>query len=126
MTSPDPDTDEPDAAATWVELRGALAPGLHALWHAGALCDVELVAGDFVTLRAHRVVLAASSAFFSALFAGSGALMAERGASSVALPALDGGTLRALLGAVYRGGVSLAPDNVERLLAASTYLQVGA
>lgn len=43
---------------------------LYALWLEGALADCELVASDGAVLPAHRVVLAASSRFFKALFTG--------------------------------------------------------
>jgi hypothetical protein len=96
------------------------------LWEAGDLTDVELrCAGGAV--RAHRVVLAAASPVFRALFVGAGQAMREGGAPSVDLPALDASALLALLRHVYAGASAppVAPAAAAPLLAAAAYLAVG-
>jgi hypothetical protein len=45
-----------------------MAEGLRALWERGALCDVALAPADGGALQAHRLLLAAASGYFRALF----------------------------------------------------------
>ena len=80
--------------------------------------------------QAHRVVLAAASPFFRALFAGAGCAMREGqqgGAGSpVRLSGVDGPALRGLLACVYEQRAAVDAESVEALLAASNYLDVPA
>ena len=112
---------------------GAAGPDLWDLWRDGQpLCDVVLRAADGRELRSHKVVLAASSSFFRALFVGSGAAMRPAagrcpatGLPVVDLPGLDGDALLTILEGLYRHGrVAVTPRNVASLLAASDYLGV--
>lgn len=57
-----------DGAATYSAPPDATAAGLLALWQHGKLCDVVLEGADGAELPAHRLVLAATSGFFRALF----------------------------------------------------------
>lgn len=52
------------------------------LWHQGWLCDVRLHAGDSI-FAAHKIILAANSQFFRAMFVGAGRSMLERSQVSV-------------------------------------------
>eukprot|EP00887_Chlorella_sp_A99_P002395 scaffold10.g2395.t1 len=71
------------------------------------------------------VILASASQFFSALFAGAGSEMAEAGRCRVALPGVDGPTLRQVVEAVYTASVCLGSvEEAGELVAASSYLQV--
>mmetsp|Transcript_36491 Transcript_36491/g.86659 ORF Transcript_36491/g.86659 Transcript_36491/m.86659 type:complete len:131 (-) Transcript_36491:371-763(-) len=78
---------------------------LFELWSEGLLCDVVCEAADGSSFNAHMVVLAASSAFFRALFAGAGAHMQEGkgfgGPRRVVLPGISGETLRDILTSLY-------------------------
>jgi hypothetical protein len=95
------------------------------LWEDGSLADVRLRCSDGEVVAAHRVVLAASSPFFRALFLGAGRSMREGGAPEVELP-LPSPALRLLLQAVYRNDAAAGVDasSAEALLAAASYLSV--
>ncbi len=100
------------------------------LWEKGSLCDVQLRTVDGAIVPAHRVVLAASSGFFRALFVGSGRQMREGAEDSkpICLTGVDEASLRALLKAVYSNSSTssdqLNNDTVLPLLAAASYLSV--
>jgi hypothetical protein len=105
-------------------------PSLRSLWLEGALCDVDLLASDGARVPAHRIVLAAASPFFRALFLGAGRSMRDGGSPVVELPGIDGDSLRLLLDRVYVSTGSAAElsavdsDTVQPLLAAASYLSV--
>ena len=99
------------------------------LWEEGSLCDVQLRTVDGAIVPAHRVILAASSGFFRALFIGSGRQMREGAEDSkpICLTGVDEASLRVLLKAVYSN--STTPDQINNdtvlpLLAAASYLSV--
>lgn len=100
------------------------------LWEDGSLCDVQLRTVDGGIVPAHRVVLAASSGFFRALFVGSGRQMREglaEDSKPICLTGVDEASLRALLKVVYSNPVTsdqLSNDTVLPLLAAASYLSV--
>jgi BTB/POZ domain len=98
------------------------------LWEDGSLCDVQLRTVDGAIVPAHRVVLAASSGFFRALFVGSGRQMREGSEDSkpISLTGVNEASLRALLKAVYSNSSTdhLNDDTVLPLLAAASYLSV--
>lgn len=56
---------------------------LAALRHTGDLCDCVLVSADGAEFQAHRVVLAAASLFFRALYVGSGQQMLDSSTTNV-------------------------------------------
>jgi hypothetical protein len=99
---------------------------LLSLWERGDLADVYLRCAGGELVPAHRVVLAASSPFFRALFVGTGRRMREGSSSEIDLP-LAAPELRLLLKAVYKNaaGADLRADTVEQLLSAASYLSVG-
>ena len=51
------------------EFSSQVFSGLHCLRKEEKLCDIQLRVGDF-NLRSHRVVLAAASSYFNAMFTG--------------------------------------------------------
>ena len=60
---------EDDGACSYSQPADPMAAALLALWEHGKLCDVLLAsAADGTALRAHRLVLAAASGFFRAMF----------------------------------------------------------
>ena len=79
------DIEEPGGKST--ELGG----GLLSLQSQGCLCDVRLVAGDGAVVRAHKVVLAATSNYFRARLAGPWSESAD--SSTVSVPHISGRTL---------------------------------
>ncbi|XP_061832638.1 kelch-like protein 3 [Nerophis lumbriciformis] len=84
------------------------------------LCDVQLVAGS-VTVAAHRVVLAASSPYFCAMFTGD---MSESKAQRVEIGEVDGPTLSKLVDYIYTAEIEVTEDNVQVLLPAASLLQL--
>ena len=103
------------------------------LWENQSLCDVELRTNNKKTIPAHKVVLAAHSPFFRAMFAGASRHMVENKNSSVEMPPdVDDATLLALLKALYIGAggekesqrLLLDQVDVPKLLSAATYLSV--
>lgn len=75
---------------------------LHELWANSELCDCEVrCASSGERVRAHRLVLAASSAYFRALFAGAGAGMLEGLDPSVNIPGCEPGTIHRVIASLY-------------------------
>ncbi|XP_042254555.1 kelch-like protein 2 [Thunnus albacares] len=84
------------------------------------LCDVTIVAED-VEIAAHRVVLAAGSPYFHAMFTGE---MAESRAKRVRIKEMDGWTLGLLVDYIYTAEIQVTEDNVQALLPAAGLLQL--
>jgi len=84
------------------------------------LCDVELVV-DQQCFRAHRVVLAASSMYFRAMFCRQ---MAESGQRRVVIQGVDADALDSLIKFSYTCTLEINEDNAQSLLAASNFLQM--
>ncbi|XP_065366353.1 kelch-like protein 5 [Calliphora vicina] len=88
------------------------------------LCDVVLIAGiDGRRVPAHRLVLSASSAYFSAMFTGS---LRETKEEEVTLGEVHGDALQILVQYCYTGFIELREDTVETLLATACLLQLNA
>ncbi|MBN3291114.1 KLHL2 protein, partial [Polypterus senegalus] len=73
------------------------------------LCDVTIVAED-VEIAAHRVVLAACSPYFHAMFTGE---MSESKAKRVRIKEMDGWTLGILIDYVYTAEIQVTEENVQ-------------
>ncbi|KAF2354688.1 Kelch repeat type 1 [Trinorchestia longiramus] len=84
------------------------------------LCDIELIVGD-TSVYAHKVVLAAASPYFTAMFIND---VKERTASEVILREVDPTALYLLVNYAYSGEISITEDNVQVLLPASNLLQM--
>ncbi|XP_058853184.1 kelch-like protein 3 isoform X1 [Acipenser ruthenus] len=84
------------------------------------LCDVTLVAED-VEIWAHRIVLAACSPYFCAMFTGD---MSESKAKRVEIKDVDGQTLTKLVDYVYTAEIEVTEENVQVLLPAASLLQL--
>ncbi len=84
------------------------------------LCDVELVV-DQSCFRAHRVVLAASSMYFRAMFCRQ---MAESGQRRVVMQGVEADALDSLIKFAYTCSLEINEDNAQSLLAASNFLQM--
>ncbi|XP_061686424.1 kelch-like protein 2 isoform X2 [Syngnathoides biaculeatus] len=85
-----------------------------------SLCDVTIVAED-VEIAAHRVVLAAGSPYFHAMFTGE---MAESRAKRVRIKEMDGWTLGLLVDYIYTAEIQVTEENVQALLPAAGLLQL--
>lgn len=94
---------------------------LRCLQQEGALCDVFLETEKCEQIRAHRVVLAASSPFFRAMF---GSNLVESTQKLVRLPDIELDVLSAVVSYAYGGDVTLKADQVLSLLVASDRLQI--
>ncbi|KAM9662746.1 kelch-like protein 2 isoform 5-T5 [Morphnus guianensis] len=84
------------------------------------LCDVTIVAED-MEIAAHRVVLAACSPYFHAMFTGE---MSESRAKRVRIKEVDGWTLRILIDYIYTAEIQVTEENVQVLLPAAGLLQL--
>lgn len=84
------------------------------------LCDIVLVVGD-KRIKAHRLVLAAFSDYFSAMFTGD---LSENGQAEVNLTDLDPQAVEALIQYAYTSHIEIRVDNVENLLSVSCILQI--
>ncbi|XP_040274564.1 kelch-like protein 2 isoform X2 [Bufo bufo] len=84
------------------------------------LCDVTIVAED-VEIAAHKVVLAACSPYFHAMFTGE---MSESRAKRVRIKEVDGWTLKLLVDYVYTAEIKVTEENVQVLLPAASLLQL--
>nr|XP_031528891.1 kelch-like protein 3 isoform X4 [Vicugna pacos] len=84
------------------------------------LCDVMIVAED-VEIEAHRVVLAACSPYFCAMFTGD---MSESKAKKIEIKDVDGRTLSKLIDYIYTAEIEVTEENVQVLLPAASLLQL--
>jgi len=72
-------------------------------------------------VRAHRVVLAAFSDYFAALF---GTGMNESGQSEVTLHDVDGDSFVRIVDFAYSGRIAISADTVQKLLETANYLGI--
>ncbi|KAM8789459.1 actin-binding protein IPP isoform 2-T2 [Rhynchonycteris naso] len=83
-------------------------------------CDVQLQVGK-ETFKVHRLVLAASSPYFAALFT---AGMKESSKDVVPILGIEAEIFRILLDFIYTGIVNIAVNNVQELIVAADMLQL--
>ncbi|KAK3929229.1 Actin-binding protein IPP [Frankliniella fusca] len=83
-------------------------------------CDVEILCGG-KRIQAHRVVLAASSPYFRAMFT---VELIEKQQQCVEIHAIDPDILEALIHFIYTGKVRIGQDNVQELMIAADMLQL--
>lgn len=82
----------------------------------GKLCDITLVV-DGKEIRAHKLVLAASSQYFRSMFAGD---MIESRSSRVELKDVDPDAIELLVEYSYTSKLTITSTNVQSLMAASS------
>ena len=97
----------------------ALMLGMQALREQGALCDVTLEVEES-SLQVHRLVLAAASPFFRAMF---GAGMQESMSRVVKLRGVHSAAIKSLVEYTYTSQLILSPGDTSDLLVASDMLQ---
>uniref|UniRef100_A0A3B4A2Q3 BTB domain-containing protein n=1 Tax=Periophthalmus magnuspinnatus TaxID=409849 RepID=A0A3B4A2Q3_9GOBI len=83
-------------------------------------CDVGLNVGGHI-FRVHRLVLAASSPYFSALFSGG---MRESEKEEVQILGVEREVFEVLLDFIYTGLISITVENVQELMVAADMLQL--
>jgi len=88
----------------------------------GVLTDVTLVC-DGKELKAHKVLLAAASDYFSAMFTGG---MLEADMDRVEIQGVDAVALELLVDYCYTGKIEFHEENVENLMSAACLLQLPA
>ncbi len=93
---------------------------LNDLRKANLFCDVTLVAEGKET-KAHRVVLAATSAYFNAMFSTN---MAEKDMERITLQDMNHEALENLVDFLYGGVLNLTTENVQYLLSGASLLQI--
>merc|ERR1719300_1490794 len=98
---------------------GKALEGMNSMRLSGLLCDVTLVA-DSTEIPAQKIVLAASSPYFFAMFTG----FTERDSSRVVLQGVDPEALHILVDYVYTSCVDVTEENVQSLLPAANLLQL--
>ena len=94
--------------------------GLDQLRNEALLCDVHLVA-EGAKYPAHRVVLAAASTYFQAMFTGG---FKESQMSEITLNDTSSEGLKCILDTIYTGELSLSVENVCDVLPVASQLQL--
>uniref|UniRef100_A0A6G1SFI5 Kelch-like protein diablo n=1 Tax=Aceria tosichella TaxID=561515 RepID=A0A6G1SFI5_9ACAR len=90
------------------------------LRHRGQLFDFKICVGN-KKLNAHKVVLAASSDYFKAMFAHNSI---ELDAGKVFLQNIDANAVEAVINYIYTCKIDLNNENIEEILLAASILQV--
>ncbi|TRY62974.1 hypothetical protein TCAL_05581 [Tigriopus californicus] len=91
------------------------------------LCDVEIVPGwttstpNSKQFYAHRIVLAAASPYFNAMF-NCGLVEANR--QQIAIQSMSDVTLESLLNFIYSGKISITRDNVQDIIVAGDMIEL--
>ena len=100
--------------------RDHVLKGLRELRDQELLCDVHLVA-EGARFPAHRVVLAAASPYFQAMFTGG---FKENQMNEIILNETSSEGLKCVLDAIYTGELSLSEENVCDILSLASQLQL--
>jgi len=96
-----------------------IVEGMNSLRNGGLLCDITLVA-ESLEIPAHKMILAACSPYFFAMFTG----FTERDSSRVNIHGVDPEALTILIDYVYTSQVDVTEENVQTLLPAANLLQL--
>ncbi len=117
--STDPASLYPEATGTDRHAQTVLKK-VHSLRSHKKLCDVVLrVAGE--EIHSHRAVLAATSAYFLAMFTHQ---LRESEQQEVEIKDMDPQVLRSLVDFAYTGEIDITVENVQEVLAAASLLQI--
>ena len=99
---------------------GTLLASVHTLRERNGLCDISLRAEDS-EIHAHKVILAAGSPYFNAMFSNR---HRESSANNVSLSGIDGPTLGLLVDFIYSSSLEITEKNVQNLLSGASLLQL--
>ena len=104
-----------------LEIREIIQDGLKEIWKSNTLSDITLLA-DGLEFSSHKVVLAAASPFFMAMFTGGWTETASN--KTVDLKGVSAASLKQLLDFIYTGEMNVNPGGVMGLLTAADQLQI--
>lgn len=93
---------------------------LNDMRHQGQLCDVKIIVNNLV-FHAHRIILAACSPYFRAMFTSN---MKESTGPEVVLHDLHAKAIEAIIDFAYTHKLAITSENAHSLLAASSILQI--
>lgn len=93
---------------------------MKALRDSTSLCDVTLCVAD-EEFKVHRLVLAASSPYFNAMFTNS---HLESSLSRVELNGVEPGAVKSLIDFAYSSSLTLSEENVQGIMSAANLLQI--
>ncbi|XP_055345791.1 kelch-like protein 2 [Paramacrobiotus metropolitanus] len=117
-----------DAPYSFVNLQhpSSILRGLYGLKASGAFCDVILHGSDAVPgsmgVSCHRLVLSACSSYFRGMFTSK---MDEASKDEIQLQNITGCTLKDVINYAYSSEICIDKNNVQSLLAAATFLDIG-
>ncbi|CAH1646093.1 unnamed protein product [Spodoptera littoralis] len=97
-----------------------ISSNLHHFKKDGRFCDIDLISGS-TRIKAHRVVLAASCAYFDAMF---NVGLEETQKGYVALPSVPPDILPMIIDFIYTGEIVIDKSTVQHLLIAADMLQL--
>ncbi|XP_048479515.1 actin-binding protein IPP isoform X3 [Plutella xylostella] len=97
-----------------------MSTNLHHFKRDGRFCDIDLISGS-TKVKAHRVVLAASCAYFDAMFS-VGLQESQKG--HVSLPSVPPDILPLIIDFIYTGEVLIDKATVQHLMIAADMLQL--
>ncbi|XP_072018923.1 kelch-like protein 20 [Amphiura filiformis] len=93
---------------------------LYSFLQAEVLCDVTLQVRDEI-IKAHRVVLAASSVYFKAMFGGN---LSEKSQEVIAIHDVDPAALKAIIKYAYTSEIQVTESNVQSIMSCASMLQM--
>ncbi|XP_076439462.1 kelch-like protein 18 [Babylonia areolata] len=102
-------------------LYGTLMAEMSALWKQEQLCDVHLQVHDRV-IPAHRVVLAALSPYFRAMFCSQ---LTESQQSHITIQGFSPAIVQMVVEYAYTAVIHLTEDNIQMVLHAASVMQIG-
>ena len=95
---------------------------IHTFWKSRVLCDIRVNISGHV-IDAHRIILAACSEYFRAMFT-NGMIEASQQEVTLMEPNIDMDTLSILVEFAYTGEIHVTQDNVQSLLVAAMFLEM--
>ena len=102
------------------DILNGMVTNLSSLRQDESLCDVTLKIGD-MSIKAHKVVLAASTPYFNAMFTNQ---MLESSLNEVKLQEVDEKSVNELVNFIYGENLIVKTENVQSLLSAASLLQI--
>jgi hypothetical protein len=92
-----------------------------ALWRQGKLCDVKIFVDSGESFSAHKIVLAAGSDYFKALFTSG---MRDSAVSQVTVSEVDAGPMQDILAYLYEQRLEVTPSTLHAIMRAASRLEV--